>query len=85
MCEVWYAEPWSTNIKLSTSCSNLFSYYEAKGNFINNMKLNWAISKRSESFQMGHSTPNGAKFLKFGHDPSQNLIKVYQVVTIYKI
>ena len=22
-----------------------------------------------------HSAPNGAKFLKFGHDPSQNLIK----------
>ena len=22
-----------------------------------------------------HSAPNGAKFLKFGHEPSQNLIK----------
>ena len=24
---------------------------------------------------MGHSTPNGAKFLRLGHDPSQNLKK----------
>ena len=33
----------------------------------------------------GHSTPDSAKFLRFGHDPSQNLIKICQVVTIYKI
>ena len=37
------------------------------------------------SYDKGHSTPNGAKFLRFGHDPSQNLIKICQVVTIYKI
>ena len=34
---------------------------------------------------MGHSTPNGAKFLRLGNDPSQNLTKICQVVTIYKI
>ena len=32
-----------------------------------------------------HSTPNGAKYLRLGHDPSQNLIKICQVVTICKI
>ena len=32
-----------------------------------------------------HSTPNGAKFLRLGHDLSQNLIKTGQVVTKYKI
>ena len=28
----------------------------------------------------GYSTPNRAKFLRLGHDPSQNLIRNYQVV-----
>ena len=32
-----------------------------------------------------HSTPNGAKFWRLEHDPSQNLIKVCKVVTVYKI
>ena len=32
-----------------------------------------------------HSTPHGAKFLRLGHDPSENLIKICQDVTIYKI
>ena len=32
-----------------------------------------------------HSTPNGAKCLRLGHRTSQNLIKTYQVLTIYKI
>ena len=32
---------------------------------------------------LGHSTPNCAKFLEFGYDPSQNLIRICQVVTIY--
>ena len=34
---------------------------------------------------LGHSTPNDAKLLRLGHHPSQNLIKIGQVVTIYKI
>ena len=29
--------------------------------------------------QQGHSTPNGAKFLRLGYDLSQNLIKICQV------
>ena len=35
--------------------------------------------------KLGHSTPNDAKFLRHGNDPSQNLVKICQVVTIYKI
>ena len=35
--------------------------------------------------KLGHSMPNGAKIFMLGHDPSQNLIKICQVVTIYKI
>ena len=34
---------------------------------------------------MGHSTPNGAKCLRLGHDPSPNLKRICQVVTIYGI
>ena len=33
----------------------------------------------------GHSTPNGVRYLRLGHDPSQNFIKICQVVTIFKI
>ena len=35
--------------------------------------------------QPGHCTPNGGKILRHGHDPSQNLIKICQVVTIQYI
>ena len=34
---------------------------------------------------LGHSTPNGVEFLRLGNDPSQNLIRICQVVTINKI
>ena len=35
--------------------------------------------------QKDHSTPNGSSFVRFGHDPSENLIRTCQVVIIYKI
>ena len=30
----------------------------------------------------GHSISNGAKFLRLGHDPSQNVVRIYQVFII---
>ena len=40
---------------------------------------------RAKKRYQGHSPSNGAKSLMLGHDPSQNLIKFCQVVTICKI
>ena len=34
------------------------------------------------SIPMGYSARNGAKFLRLGHDPFQNLIKMCQIVPI---
>ena len=41
--------------------------------------------KMAQNKNYSHSTPNGAKFLRLGHDPSQNFIKICQVGAIYKI
>ena len=37
------------------------------------------------AMQVGHSMSNGPKFQSLGHDPSQILIKLFQIKGIYEI
>ena len=43
----------------------------------------WSAVNLIQYLCIGHFIPNGAKFLRLGHDPSQNMIKIWQVVTLY--
>lgn len=39
-------------------------------------------SSKSRPKYLGYTTPTGATFLRFGHDPSHNLIRIFEVFTI---
>ena len=42
----------------------------------------WDLNLFENNLEKGHFTPTDAKCLRLENDPSQNLIRIYQVITI---
>ena len=54
------------------------------GFWANDYPIHWNLFQFCHLI-LGHSTPYGAKFLKLGHNPFQNSIRICHIVTIYKV